>query len=461
LSVSGSASLFGSLNAGGDITSSGTVTSNNSNVYNSNTGYSAMGVSTISYSANVIQNPSFESSNGQYPSQTSTTGWSAWGSGVLAQDCTQYYVGTCALKITSTAASGGANYSTALTASTSYTVSFFARAYSSNASGIQMGYGTSSISQTACSANAINGQATTTVTTSGWTQFTCTFTTPSSGSNYLFISSTSASDIFYIDAVQILSGSANTIFNPAGQISINGVVSSQFSLQNTVNSTSSFVINNASGTSLLAADTTNSQVIIGSGANTVALSSTGVTLYGTAQRARTITLTAEYTGAILDNGASDPSYTGSTSGTVGSMTAGFDSSASINSSYGENYYQWTNSQSTAQGYDVVVRIPLPSDFSSFNTTTPFSINTKGSSGANVTGFLWDTGSTTSETSWSFTGSGGCSIAVTTSWVKNTGCTVTGTNTADGIMTLRLRMVAAASGGTVQLGSISIKYLSKW
>ena len=202
------------------------------------------------------------------------------------------------------------------------------------------------------------------------------------------------------------------------------------------------------------------QIVIGTGANTVALSSNGVTLYGNAQRARTITLTPEYAGAVLDNGSGDPSYTGSASGTVGTMTAGFDSTASIGGSYGENYYQWSNSQSTAQGYDVVVRIPLPSDFSSFNGTNPISINTKGTSGANVTAFLWDTGSATSESSWSYTGSG-CSISVTTSWAKNTGCTVSGTNTADGIMTLRIRLVAAASGGTTQLGNISLSYKSKW
>ena len=222
------------------------------------------------------------------------------------------------------------------------------------------------------------------------------------------------------------------------------------------NSTSALLINNVAGTSLLAADTTNMQIIIGSGSNNVAISSSGFILSGNAQRSRTITLTPEYAGAVLDNGSGDPGYSSS----VGTMTAGFDSSASIGSSYGENYYLWTTSQSSAQSYDVVVRIPLPSDFSSFNGSTPISINTKGTSGASVTAYLWDTGSVTSETNWSYTGLG-CSISVTTSWVKNTGCTVNGTNTADGIMTLRIKLVAAANGGTTQLGNISISYKSKW
>jgi hypothetical protein len=453
----GAGSNSGSGSAGNVIFKNG---SNSSSAYTfqNASGSVALGINTSGATSNTITNPSFEGG--------STSGWSGWGSGTLASDCTQGYSGSCALKITSTAANGGVYYSTTeLTNVTFNEVSFYATAFTSTpVTGLQVGYGTSSSSQTPCTASGTNANlfspnsASSTVSQYNWTQYTCVIFPPSSGStNYIFISSTNASDVFDIDAVQWVSAYTTPfIYNPVGQITLGGTITSPVALQNLANSTNSLQISNASGTSLLAADTTNMQIVIGTGANTVALSSSGVTLYGTAQRARTITLTPEYSGAVLDNGSGDPGYSSS----VGTMTAGFDSSASIGSSYGENYYQWTTSQSSAQSYDVVARIPLPSDFSSFNGSTPISINTKGSSGGSVTAYLWDTGSATSETNWSYTGPG-CSISVTTSWVKNTGCTVSGSNSADGIMTLRIKMVAAASGGTTQLGNISLKYLSKW
>ena len=54
-------------------------------------------------------------------------------------------------------------------------------------------------------------------------------------------------------------------------------------LKNEVNSTTAFQIQNASATSLFTADTTNMQIIVGSGGNTVTLSSSGITLAGNAR----------------------------------------------------------------------------------------------------------------------------------------------------------------------------------
>jgi hypothetical protein len=254
------------------------------------------------------------------------------------------------------------------------------------------------------------------------------------------------------------SGGTVNIGNAAGSVAISGKITSSVTLQvgNGAGggSTTSFLINNASGSQLLAADSITGQIIVGSSSNGVALSSSGLTLSGTAQRLRTITLTPEYSGAVLDSGglATD----------IGTMTAGFDStianfsgSAWINGA-GESYYNWTTSQGTNETYDVVVRVPLPSDWSGWNGTYPISIDTRASttSGSTVSAFLFDTNGS-AESSWN-----SCSVTVNTVWTKiNPSCGLSGTYAADGIMTLRLRL--ASTGNNTQLGNIYLKYNSKW
>ena len=234
-----------------------------------------------------------------------------------------------------------------------------------------------------------------------------------------------------------------------------GIITNPVDLQSVTNSTTAFQIQNAAGTSLLAADTTNMQVIIGNTTNGVAISTSGgITAYGTARHTNKIILTPEYAGAVLDNGGA--------SSDIGTMTAGYDSTQK------ENYYQWTTAQSTNQTYDIVIQIPIPSNFSSalpFATNDPLTvdINTSDTTNGTVVGTLLDT-SGTAVTNWNT-----CSLTPTvTGWITSgAGATygatcniTTGTWTAGGVATLRLHIQAPPSG-TTKVGDIVLTYISAY
>ena len=77
---------------------------------------------------------------------------------------------------------------------------------------------------------------------------------------------------------------------------------------------------------------------------------------------KTVTLTPEFAGAVLqaDGGNNN-----------GTMTTDFISGLSAGAGYKHNFYQWTTSQATAQDYDIIITHQLPSDF---NATSEFTDN---------------------------------------------------------------------------------------
>jgi hypothetical protein len=194
------------------------------------------------------------------------------------------------------------------------------------------------------------------------------------------------------------------------------------------------------------------QIIIGNTTNGVAISSAnGITAYGTARHTDKIVLTAEYAGAVLDNGGA--------SSDIGTMTAGYDSTQK------ENYYQWTTAQSTNQTYDIVIQIPIPSNFGAWASNDPLTvdINTTDTTNGTVAGTLLDT-SGTAVTNWNT-----CSLTPTvTGWITSgAGAThgatcniTTGTWTAGGVATLRLHMQAPPSG-TTKVGNIVLTYIATY
>ena len=245
---------------------------------------------------------------------------------------------------------------------------------------------------------------------------------------------------------------------------------------------------NTSSNAVLSVDTTNNQVLLGdaslvngqlafynsSNANTVTLTS-GVTSasYGltlpvasptTSECLRSgtttsdalvwgpcsnshlkeIVLTPEYAGAVFSTGG----YTND----IGTMTAGYDTTNN------QSYYQWTTGQSTNQVYDIVVRIPLPSDFSSWASSTPITIkaDTSDTTNGTINAILEDTTGTT-EASWN-----SCALTPSTanSWTTMTGCAVSGTYTANGVMTLILSLQAPPNG-TTKIGDIRLSYNSAY
>jgi hypothetical protein len=203
--------------------------------------------------SNLVTNPSFE--------VDVSTGWADASSGTgLARTRTttaaNVYHGVAAQQVIT--ASSAANTGASLTGFTSsitpgtYTLSFDARA--------SVSFSTFDVTITGGGApTCLSGQTLTT----GFQRFTCTFTSTSTNVTAInFVTTTSTQQTFYIDAVQLLSGSSSNPYTP-GKIQLNSVVSGPVSFQNSSNSSTAFQIQDASGSSLLIADTTNSKIQTG------------------------------------------------------------------------------------------------------------------------------------------------------------------------------------------------------
>lgn len=273
---------------------------------------------------------------------------------------------------------------------------------------------------------------------------------------------------------------ADTVDGIDGSSLARNDASNAFSAANTFNSTvtigstnssSKFVINDNSSVALFTADTTSTIVKVGTTSaatlSNVRLLTTsaefsgtvrigtatdgvdisgvnGILLSGTARRTSSIQLMPEYANAVLD--------AGSGSNNTGSMTSKLDLTNR------RNYYKWTTTQATAQSYDVVVQVPIPNDFSAWASTTPISIDTYSSDTTNGTISIEarDTASAV------VTGINFASVTptATTTWQTKSAGTISGTYTAGGYMTLRIRMTSPTSGD-VRIGNIKLDYLTKW
>ena len=134
--------------------------------------------------------------------------------------------------------------------------------------------------------------------------------------------------------------------------------------------TTAFTIQNAAGSStLLTADTSGMQIIIGSTTNGVTFSANGVVYSGTARPANQITLAAEYPGATFTGDStsnvgtlSSDFCSGSSRLNINPMASGTPSTNPCAATNTYNYYQWTTSQATAQDYDIYARYQIPSDY---------------------------------------------------------------------------------------------------
>jgi plastocyanin len=122
-----------------------------------------------------------------------------------------------------------------------------------------------------------------------------------------------------------------------------------------------------------------------------------------------------------------------------------------------NYYKWTTTQSTNQNYDIVVQVPIPSDFSAW-ASNPLAITTYTSNTSNGTITL-EARDSANAVQCNF-------VSVTpgtiVTWATNTtACTLSaGTYTAGNYMTLRIR-VQSPQNGDVRVGNIVLNYLSKY
>jgi hypothetical protein len=167
----------------------------------------------------------------------------------------------------------------------------------------------------------------------------------------------------------------------------------------------------------------------------------GYTACGT--HTKKIVIPAEYSGVVLDPG------TGANN--TGTITSGIDLTNR------ENYYQWVTTQATSQSYDVDVQVPIPSDFSSWGAT-PISVDTYTTDTTNGTIKLEarDTSGVV-ETSCNFAA---ITPTATSTWQTKT-CTIAGTYTASGYMTLRVRLYTTSAVTNVRIGNITLNYLSQY
>jgi len=191
----------------------------------------------------------------------SVTPWAGLSAGTIAQDLTQHYVGYASGKVTAgTTAGGGVSQPLALSISTQYTLSFYAKLDVTSAAltTLQAGYSSTGLvgGEVDCTLNS------TTVIAAGWSRYICTFTTPgtSSGTPYVYIQHNDAtSEVFYIDAVQLDTGSFATPYG-SGTISLNANINSPTNFQQSSNSTTAFQITNTAGTNILNVDTLNNNL---------------------------------------------------------------------------------------------------------------------------------------------------------------------------------------------------------
>lgn len=192
----------------------------------------------------------------------------------------------------------------------------------------------------------------------------------------------------------------------------------------------------------------NGDIIIGTATNNVTfVASNGYkpTASGTARNSKKIRLHAEYPSVVL---------TADGSNNLGTLTSGYDNTGSVRM----NYYNWTTTQGSNQDYDIVVQVPLPSDFNGWDGANPLAVTAYTSNTTNGTITLEARDSSDAQI---------CNFVSVTpgstgTWAtNNTACTLsTGTYTAGDYITLRIKLQAPNAGNT-RVGNITLNYLSKF
>ncbi len=235
--------------------------------------------------------------------------------------------------------------------------------------------------------------------------------------------------------IQAGTGGINLLTNNA---SIGTVVKSL------VSSAAAFQVQDASSNAIFTVDTSyGGRLIIGDATNGVLITEYGVSLEGNAQSAGEIALQAEYAGAVLD-AQSDSACVSANNGT---MTSGYDG---INNT---SFYNWTSSSTTAQCYDVVVRIHVPSG-ASFSTVkaTALRVMAKTSSTANssIAIQILDTDGEV-DTNYNYQ-----NLGMSTAWSDVATAGLTGAYDSTSNLTLKIRL-SAKNGANVQLGDLTMYY----
>ncbi len=251
----------GSIDLQGSISSPLLVrgNSNTTDLFNiqTSTSTNVMSVGTLD-PTNGITNPSFELND---------VGWSPTSNATVGQDSTQAWVGSASLKVTTTANGlAGAAFNTGNTNPTKliqiqqYTLSWYAKLSSGTFTDIKARYTRNGSSFVECTPSFQ------TVSTTGWTRFSCTFTTdataPTASADIRIVQTGATAHTFWIDGVRLEAGAAASSYG-AGTLAFDAVINSPVNIRNTANSTGAFNIQNAAGSSMFNVDTLNNQVVVG------------------------------------------------------------------------------------------------------------------------------------------------------------------------------------------------------
>lgn len=278
-----------------------------------------------------------------------------------------------------------------------------------------------------------------------------------------------------------VSGGGNINYTLTGTGNITMKYATKVVMQSTTNNTSAFQVQNAAGNGLFNIDTVNATTTIqgvasqaadmfdvkdSTGNIYIAVGSTGTVTLGNsavgamtlasgsfepilsaaARHQKSVVLTPEYAGAVLD--ASNDATCSATS--TGTMISSLDLTNRT------NYYKWTTSQATNQCYDVVVQFEVPSDWAAWNGAPTVGAYTSDLTNGTIKLEVRDTSGVV-ETNNNFAS---VTPTATTTWQTKAGGTLTGTYAAGNVMTIRLRMTSPTSGD-VRIGNITLNYFSKY
>jgi hypothetical protein len=132
----------------------------------------------------------------------------------------------------STATNAGASFTATLTLNATYVMSLYVKANTTNFSTFQMGY-----TNTGGDNNCFSSDQT--VTLSGWTRLSCSFTVTTTAGTAIYVKQTDATGrTFFVDDVLLETDANASGYYKNGLISLQGTVNSPLILQNTSNSSS-------------------------------------------------------------------------------------------------------------------------------------------------------------------------------------------------------------------------------
>lgn len=258
------------------------------------------------------------------------------------------------------------------------------------------------------------------------------------------------------------------------------------SFRNGSDSSAALQIQNAAGTGLFTADSTNLLIKIGTGTPTlpstglgdlfvtgslevlgavlIGTSSNGamfdgttheLTFSGTARHARTVTLAPSYTGSAIRGDGSNNTGTMSTSFCSGSSKLNIPSSGNpCGANDQRTYYEWA--ADATNDNDIWVTYKLPTDFSAFNTNA-FTFHGWGTS-SNETAILTVYNGSTSCGTFTLTGDGTWQSNNITASTINTNCA--GLAAGD-VLTINVKLTVGTNGNFARAGEILVNYLSRY